>query len=566
VTHGKSRARGGHKTFLGRGAGLGVSGAGQQWLVRTGAGTGAPIPRGGPLAPARAIAAGAHSPRSPSHGLNSDAPPAPRMRVRPERLATDPRAGALCVFATGSPVRVHSLDGLDARLARAAKRAAEAGAAKAGEAAVVDTMGLARASLLVVAGLGRRDRADGEALRHAAGAAARAAEGAHARDVAIAVPRGLIADEAEAAACAAEGARLALYEFGRRASPAPRHVSSIRVLHGTARAAAAVRRAAAITEAVILARDAANMPPNECTPAALAAIARRAGPKVRCRVISGAELRRRGFGGILAVGGASHNAPRLIIMEHRGAPRTRRPVLLVGKAVTFDTGGISIKPGERMEEMKFDKCGGCAVIGAMRAASLLGIKDNIVGIVPAVENMPGGGAYRPGDIVRLYSKKTAEIINTDAEGRLILADALSYGEQAHRPRAIIDLATLTGACIVALGASTAGLVSTSDALARSIERAAARTGERVWRLPIDDDYASMIDSKVADMRNMGIGRTAGTIAAAAFLRRAVGDTPWAHLDIAGPAWTQVGTVRRSYNAGGATGFGVRLLAEYLSPQ
>ena len=490
------------------------------------------------------------------------------MKIVAERGApSGRRAGALCVFATESPVRVYSLEGIDSRLARAAKKAAEDGAAAAGATSTIDTMGLAGAARIIVAGVGARADADGESLRNAAGAAAQAAEDVRAGDIAIAVPSGILRGEVEAAACITEGARLALYSFGRFGKPKKRHVSTIRIMYrGAPAVAAAVRRAAAVADAVVFARDAANMPPNECTPSTLASLARRAGPRIKCRIMSGAELHKRGFGGITAVGGASRNTPRLIVMEHTGAPRSRRPVLIVGKAVTFDTGGISLKPGERMDEMKFDKCGGCAVLGIMKAIASLKVRDNVIGIVPAVENMPGGGAYRPGDIVTLYSKKTAEILNTDAEGRLILADAMAYGEQTYKPRAILDMATLTGACIVALGASTAGLISTSDALARSLERASSRTGERVWRLPIDDDYIGMIDSKVADMRNMGIGRTAGTIAAAAFLRRAIGKTPWAHLDIAGPAWTQIGTVRRSYNGGGATGFGVRLVTEYLTAQ
>ena len=476
------------------------------------------------------------------------------------------RADALCVFATESPARLYGTAGIDAELVRAAKRAAADGCAKAGSVAVIDTFGRIRATRLVVAGMGKKQLLGADSLRDAAGNAARRAHSLAAGRIAFAVPAGVAASEADAAGQIAEGARLSLYTFERRRSPRKDRVTSVAVLGRTPAVSAAVRRAAAIAEAVVLARDAANMPPNECTPAALARMARALGKKVSCRVMAKPELARRGFGGISAVGGASHNEPRLIITEYRGAARSRRPILLVGKAVTFDTGGISIKPGERMDEMKFDKCGGCAVLGIMRAVSALGLRENVVGIVPAVENMPGGGAYRPGDIVTLYSKKTAEILNTDAEGRLILADALAYGEKTYRPRAIIDMATLTGACIVALGASTAGLFSTSTPLARSLERASSRTGERVWRLPLDQDYMDMIKSEIADMRNMGIGRTAGSITAAAFLRNAVGETPWAHIDIAGTAWTQTGTVKRSYNPGGATGFGVRLIVDYLSGQ
>ena len=206
--------------------------------------------------------------------------------------------------------------------------------------------------------------------------------------------------------------------------------------------------------------------------------------------------------------------------------------------MTFDTGGISLKPGEKMDEMKFDKCGGCTVLGIMRAAADMGLPLNIVGVIPSVENMPGGGSYRPGDIVKLYGGKTAEILNTDAEGRLILADALSYVEERFSPRCIIDFATLTGACIVALGCNVAGMVSDSDDMAASVSLSADRTAEGVWRLPLDEDYMDMIKSKVADIKNLGTGRAAGTIAAAAFLKSAIKGTPWLHLDIAGTAWMQ----------------------------
>jgi leucyl aminopeptidase len=252
-----------------------------------------------------------------------------------------------------------------------------------------------------------------------------------------------------------------------------------------------------------------------------------------------------------------------MILEHNGGSKTERPIVLIGKAVTFDTGGISLKPGEKMDEMKFDKCGGCTVLGIMKAASELKLPVNVVGIVPSVENMPGGESYRPGDIIKLYSGKTAEILNTDAEGRLILADAISYGEKHYSPKAIIDFATLTGACIVALGTNVAAIVSNDERLKQKINDSSKRTTEEVWELPINDDYMDMIKSEVADMKNIGIGRAAGTITAAAFLKNAVQNTPWVHIDIAGVAWTQMATKPKPYNPKGATGFGVRLILDYL---
>jgi leucyl aminopeptidase len=285
--------------------------------------------------------------------------------------------------------------------------------------------------------------------------------------------------------------------------------------------------------------------------------------KMKCVVLSKNELKKKGLGGITAVGQGSKNEPKLIVLEHHGGLENEKPIVLVGKAVTFDTGGISLKPGEKMDEMKFDKCGGCTVLGIMKAVSELKLSVNVVGIVPSVENMPGGDSYRPGDIIKLYNGKTAEILNTDAEGRLILADALAYGEKQYSPKAIIDFATLTGACIIALGNNVAAIVSNNERLKQKINESSIRTTEEVWELPLNDDYMDMIKSNVADMKNIGIGRAAGTITAAAFLRNSIEETPWVHIDIAGVAWTQGATKSKPYNPKGATGFGVRLILDYL---
>jgi leucyl aminopeptidase len=321
-----------------------------------------------------------------------------------------------------------------------------------------------------------------------------------------------------------------------------------------------------IAEAVKYTRDIANLPPNECSPAQLAGLAKSLASKnnLKCTILSKGELKQRGFGGISAVGQGSKNEPKLIILEYRRGKRQDKPVVVVGKAVTFDTGGISIKPSEKMDEMKFDKCGGCTVLGIMKAASDLRLPVNLVGIIPSVENMPGGESYRPGDIVRLFGGKTAEILNTDAEGRVILADALAYGVKLYQPSEIIDFATLTGACIVALGANVAGLISNNKRITEKLKSASDRTTEQIWQLPIDDDFMEMIKSDVADIKNIGVGRAAGTITGAAFLASVIGNTPWAHFDIAGTAWIQTGSKPKSYNPKGATGFGVRLILDYLS--
>ena len=326
-----------------------------------------------------------------------------------------------------------------------------------------------------------------------------------------------------------------------------------------------IKTSQVVADGAIFTKSIANLPPNECTPTTLANFAKTISRKnkMKCTVISKPELKKRGFGGITAVGQGSKNEPKLMIMEHNRGSRNEKPIVLVGKAVTFDTGGISLKPGANMDEMKFDKCGGCTVLGIMKAVSELKLPINIVGIIPSVENMPGGESYRPGDIIKLYNGKTAEILNTDAEGRLILADALAYGEKHYSPKTIIDFATLTGACIIALGTNVAGMVSNNEKLANKIRDASKRTTEEVWELPLNQDYMDQIKSEVADMKNTGIGRAAGTITAAAFLRNAIEDTPWTHIDIAGVAWTQTATKEKPYNPKGATGFGVRLILDYL---
>jgi leucyl aminopeptidase len=234
----------------------------------------------------------------------------------------------------------------------------------------------------------------------------------------------------------------------------------------------------------------------------------------------------------------------------------------VGKGITFDSGGISLKPPEGMDEMKFDKCGAAAVLGTMKLVSELGLKKHVVGIMALTENLPGGNAYKPGDILKHYNGKTSEIISTDAEGRLVLADALAYGLEKYKPSRIIDLATLTGACIIALGNNYAGMMGNDDSFQRELVEASRNTWEKLWRLPLDDDFKDQIRSKVADIRNTG-GRPGGAETAAAFLSYFVGETPWVHLDIAGTAWTQEKTAKTDYLPEGATGFGVRLLYEYL---
>jgi leucyl aminopeptidase len=318
-----------------------------------------------------------------------------------------------------------------------------------------------------------------------------------------------------------------------------------------------------ICQAVNLGREISNLPPNECSPEYLAKIAldlKNQG--IKSKIISLDSMKDMGLNGIVSVGGGSINTPKLIVLKYEGSKKEENPILLVGKAVTFDSGGISIKPSDKMEEMKFDKCGGVNVIAIMKSLSSLKIKHNVIGIIPTVENMPSNSSYRPSDIIKMYNGKSVEIINTDAEGRLILADALSFGIKQYKPKLIIDMATLTGACIVALGSNIAGIIGNDEKLIKKILDISKVTDEKMWELPLLEDHHEQIKSKNADIKNIG-GRAAGAITAAAFLSNFVENTPWVHLDIAGTAWNQEGSLSKSYNPPGATGFGIRTIIKFI---
>lgn len=316
----------------------------------------------------------------------------------------------------------------------------------------------------------------------------------------------------------------------------------------------------AIAAGVCLARNLVNEPGNVKSPEFLAEQARRLADEqgLSCTVLERPALEAEGLGALLGVAQGSVREARLIILEYKGGNSDARPIALVGKGVVFDAGGISLKPAEKMEEMKMDMAGGAAVLGAFCAAARLKLPVNLVGIIPAVENLPSGSAIRPGDILTSLSGKTIEVINTDAEGRLILADALTYAKR-YNPRVVIDLATLTGACIIALGHQASAVLGNHEGLIRQLLRAGERSGERLWQLPLWDEYAGQIKSDIADVKNTG-GRPAGTITAAAFLQKFASDYTWAHLDIAGTAWEDKG---QPCIPKGGTGVGVRLLVQYL---
>ena len=340
-------------------------------------------------------------------------------------------------------------------------------------------------------------------------------------------------------------------------SAEPRHITGVRVgVPDREAVSVAFARASATVAGVELAREWANRPANHATPSQLAQAAQdlARAPRMRCEVLGPRQVARLGMGAFSAVAQGSREELRFIVLRYDGAARQEAPVVLVGKGITFDTGGISIKPAPEMDEMKFDMGGAASVLGVFRALADLKPAVNVVGLIPACENMPDGGAVKPGDVVTSLSGQTIEILNTDAEGRLILCDALSYAER-FEPRAVIDIATLTGACVIALGAVRSGLFSPDDALAHALSAAGEAAQDPCWRLPLDDDYAEGLKSHFADVANVG-GRAGGAITAAKFLQRFASRFPWAHLDIAGTAW-------KGGAAKGATGRPVGLLLEYL---
>ncbi len=450
------------------------------------------------------------------------------------------------------------------RLTRLLKRG-DLGASAGSTLMVPDLAGVQAQRVLLVR-TGNAGQQPGAVLRKAASAAIRQLAGTGARDAATFVDdwTGEGLDTQAAARTLSETALAQSYRFDEFKSEEGDARGALRKLtlaasdrQGTKAATAGAKTGRAIGLGVNLARDLGNRPANVCTPSYLAEQARnlkRGQRKLSVAVLDEKKMRDLGMGSLLSVASGSRQPPRLIVLEYRGASAKSKPIVLVGKGVTFDTGGISIKPAAAMDEMKFDMCGAASVFGCIKACLELGLERNVVGLVPATENMPDGQATRPGDIVKSMSGQTIEILNTDAEGRLILCDALTYAER-FEPEAVIDIATLTGACVIALGEHAAGLMSNDDRLADDLLAAGQESDDRCWRLPLWDDYQEALKSNFADMANVG-GRAAGTITAACFLSRFTGKYRWAHLDIAGTAW--LGGKNK-----GATGRPVRLLMQYL---
>ncbi len=428
---------------------------------------------------------------------------------------------------------------------------------------------------LVLVGLGPREQFQAESVRRAAASVVKGLKGRGARTLAFRLSS-FVGDgvSAEAAARAlTDGAVLGAYEFSKYQTKTEGGVEEVTIALGEelAREEAGVKKAVAeeydLAETVVWTREVANLPADTATPERLAEEARALGKEfgLKVTVFDEKKLAEMRCGGILAVGMGSVHPPRLIVLEYPGGSKRGRTVAIVGKGITFDSGGISLKPGLAMSNMKFDKSGAVAVLGILRAAATLKVPPRVVGVLCCAENLPSGTAYRPGDVVRTYNGKTIEVLNTDAEGRVVLADGLGYAVAHYRPDEVIDLATLTGAEVVALGDDTAGLVTTDNALAQGLLAASAATGEPLWRMPLSDYHRELVKSEVADVRNSIEITVAGMLTAAAFLETFVGSTPWAHLDIAGPAYTTKETRKYQppYQNLGAVGFGVRLVTRYL---
>lgn len=441
---------------------------------------------------------------------------------------------------------------------------------KANQTAVFHSQGKIPAKRVLLVGLGKKQEVRLDAARQALGSAAKrvrqlGAGSFHAVLPDLGIPR---TGASQVAQAMVEGAVLGGYEFRAYRTEESNHrkgparltliVSRADRLKDTEEG---VRRGRASAEATWLVRDLCNHPSNVMTPSRIVqeakAVAKERG--VKLKVLEQRDMERLGMGALLGVARGSHEPPKFIVLEYVGAGAGRgRPIVLVGKTITFDTGGISLKPAENMEQMKADMTGGAEVLATIRAAARLRLPLHVVSILPATENMPGGRAIKPGDILKTLSGKTVEVQNTDAEGRLILADGLAYATR-YKPRAIIDVATLTGACIVALGRHAIGMFGTDEALKRRVEEAGEAAGERVWEMPLWQEYFEQLKSDVADMRNIG-GRPGGMITAAMFLKQFVDEFPWVHLDIASTDW---GDSERPYTAKGPTGIGTRLLLHYL---
>jgi leucyl aminopeptidase len=497
--------------------------------------------------------------------------------------ATSIEADALALLVAEEDLRgkgapaVAALDAaLDGNLLAAAR--AERFRGKPGKVLDLTTLGKLPAGRVYLLGLGPRKKAaedskrgGHEPIRAAVGKAARAAVKAGARSLAVSVPELLAGDVPGAARAAVEGALLGAYAFDRYKKPDEAHppglASLLVAVPAGAERSAELRREVELSRevaaAVAWARDLVNLGPADCTPSHLAAaatgLARAAGLKIKVR--GPREIAALRMGMFLGVTRGSAEPPRLVQVSYlpRGAAARKRPLVLVGKAITFDSGGLSLKPTESMVNMNTDMAGSAAVLGTMRVIASLAPPFPVHAVLGACENMPGGRAYKPSDVLRAFDGQTVEITNTDAEGRLVLGDVLAWAGKTLEPAAMVDVATLTGACMVALGLTTAGLFGPDGKVVEAVQAAARAAGEDVWRLPLTEALEEQLESERADMKNLG-ERWGSAITAAHFLHKFAGDVPWAHLDIAGPSHAPK---EKGYLASGGTGFGIRTLVELV---
>ncbi|WP_428424107.1 leucyl aminopeptidase [Methylibium sp.] len=462
-------------------------------------------------------------------------------------------ADALLIVVAGDPKQ----QGLDAALGAALADAVAAGdlAFKAGRTLYLHRPAGVKAARVVFTVAGD---ASAKAFKAAVAAGLALVKPLGVKHLAVASAGAVEAAHAEAVAAAVADATYSYRHTKPGASPAPvLQKLTLLVDKASAKAVqAGLARGAAIAAGVTLARECANRPANHCTPSFLAAEARKLAklPRIKVDVLDRKDCEKLGMGAFLAVAQGSEEPPKFIVLRYDGAAKSEAPVVLVGKGITFDTGGISIKPAAEMDEMKYDMGGAASVLGSFRALAELQPWVNVVGLIPSCENMPSGRAVKPGDVVTSMSGQTIEVLNTDAEGRLILCDALTYAER-FKPAAVVDIATLTGACVIALGHHRSGLFSADDALADALLAAGSAGLDPAWRMPLDDEYEEALRSNFADMGNVG-GRAGGAITAAMFLKKFTAQYRWAHLDIAGTAW-------KSGTAKGATGRPVPLLTHFV---
>lgn len=420
---------------------------------------------------------------------------------------------------------------------------------------------------VVLAGLGAKAELKIESLREAMSAACQALKGLPVKTVSLLLPSLPKFSASDSSAALTEAFLLSNYEFVYYKAPEKdkTRIEELELISAAKSSQNAIRSGIKfgqiLSEAVIFARDLGNHPSNVATPSHLAEHAlelQKSHPQIRTKILHRAEIQKENMGALLAVSQGSDEEPKFIVLEYRAGRKSQPPIVLVGKGITFDSGGISIKPSDKMEEMKYDMMGAATVMGTIKAASKLKMPVNLIGLIPATENLPSGKAIKPGDIIRSRSGKTIEVVNTDAEGRLILADALDYAKK-YKPSLVIDFATLTGAIVVALGDDLTGAFTNQENLLPKLKAAAETTGEKIWPMPLEKDYEQFIKSDFADLSNTGSIRYGESIRAALFLQNFV-DYPWIHLDIAGTAWA---TREKPYRPKGATGIGIRLAIEFL---